>query len=103
MSTKDKIETPLSADIAFDTVTATPNGEKSTLAQEESIVGSENNSAWTSRAIDPELAAAIAAIPPERRKEIEKRVKRKLDFMMFPVLLIFYVLNYLVSTRPTCG
>lgn len=49
--------------------------------------------------IDPELAAAIAQISPERRIEIEKRLKLKLDFFLFPLLLAFYILNYLVSAR----
>lgn len=49
-----------------------------------------------SRNVDPDLALAIAQITPERRVEIEKRLKLKLDFFMFPLLLIFYILNYLV-------
>ena len=48
------------------------------------------------RNVDPDLALAIAQISPERRVEIEKKLKLKLDFFMFPLLLIFYILNYLV-------
>ena len=48
------------------------------------------------RNVDPDLALAIAQISPERRVELEKRVKIKLDCFMFPLLLCFYILNYLV-------
>lgn len=67
--------------------------------QEESIHASEQSQGvlYMHRGLDPELAAAIAQISPERRAELSKRVKLKLDTIMFPTLLLFYILNYLVS------
>ena len=46
--------------------------------------------------IDPDIVGVIANLTPERRAEIEKRVKLKIDCVLFPMLLIFYILNYLV-------
>jgi hypothetical protein len=43
------------------------------------------------------LARAAAAISPERRIVIEKRLVRKIDCYLFPMLLAFYILNYIVS------
>ncbi|KAK6365147.1 hypothetical protein LTS17_011625 [Exophiala oligosperma] len=65
--------------------------------QEESIHASEQSQGvlYMHRGLDPELAAAIAQISPERRAELSKRVKLKLDTIMFPTLLLFYILNYL--------
>lgn len=48
--------------------------------------------------LDPELAAIISGLSSERRVEIEKRVKLKIDLILFPMLLIFYILNYLVRS-----
>lgn len=48
--------------------------------------------------IAPGLLAAVEAISPEDRVKLEKRIKLKLDCIMFPTLLVFYILNYLVST-----
>ena len=88
MSAEPKVET-----------TTQPNMDmamKSADPQQGSVHGSEFESAWTPHGLDPELANAISQIPPERRAEIEKRVKRKLDFILFPTLLAFYILNYIV-------
>lgn len=43
------------------------------------------------------LARAAAAISPERRIVIEKRLVWKIDCFLFPMLLAFYILNYIVS------
>jgi hypothetical protein len=43
------------------------------------------------------LARAAAMISPERRIVIEKRLVRKIDCFLFPMLLAFYILNYIVS------
>jgi hypothetical protein len=43
------------------------------------------------------LARAAAMISPERRIVIEKRLVRKIDSFLFPMLLAFYILNYIVS------
>lgn len=43
------------------------------------------------------LARAAATINPERRIVIEKRLVRKIDCFLFPMLLAFYILNYIVS------
>ncbi|KAL1847648.1 hypothetical protein VTK73DRAFT_10307 [Phialemonium thermophilum] len=47
------------------------------------------------RHVDPEIVSIMAHMTPERRVEVEKKLKLKLDFFMFPVLLAFYILNYL--------
>jgi hypothetical protein len=47
--------------------------------------------------LDPEIAEIISSLTPERRAEIEKKVKLKIDLILFPMLLIFYILNYIVS------
>lgn len=88
MSIESKIETTVQP--AMDTAT------KSGDLQQASVHGSEFDSAWTPRGIDPELVAAVSQIPPGRRAEIEKRVRLKLDFILFPTLLAFYILNYIV-------
>ncbi|OAA60330.1 MFS transporter [Niveomyces insectorum RCEF 264] len=49
----------------------------------------------TARNVDPELLAAIAQISPERRAELEKKLKRKVDLILFPLMMAFYILNYL--------
>lgn len=90
----------MSTDGKIETLTAkatTINDLKSAGTHQTSIDGSETNATWVPRGADPELAAAIAQISPERRMEVEKRLLKKLDFIMFPVLLVFYILNYLVS------
>ena len=69
---------------------------KSAGLQHSSIHGSEVDAAGAPRGVEPELAAAIAHISPERRAAIEKKVKSKLDFILFPTLLAFYILNYIV-------
>jgi hypothetical protein len=51
--------------------------------------------------LDPEIAEIISSLTPERRAEIEKKVKLKIDLILFPMLLIFYILNYIVSD-PLC-
>jgi hypothetical protein len=48
--------------------------------------------------LEPEIAAIIATLTPERRAEIEKKLKLKIDLILFPMLLIFYILNYIVKT-----
>ncbi|KAK4937077.1 hypothetical protein LTR10_022200 [Elasticomyces elasticus] len=87
MSAEGKIETTTYPTVNMATKSADP--------QQASVHGSEFESAWAPRGLDPELATAISQISPERRAEIEKRVKRKLDFILFPTLLAFYILNYI--------
>lgn len=70
---------------------------KLALATEQSYNDAALDTLRMPAGIDPELAAAVAAIPPERRAEIEKRVKLKIDCFLFPMLLAFYILNYIVS------
>lgn len=49
--------------------------------------------------LDAETASIVASLTPERRQQIEKKLKLKIDFILFPMLLIFYILNYIVSFR----
>ncbi|EXJ84243.1 hypothetical protein A1O3_04910 [Capronia epimyces CBS 606.96] len=57
--------------------------------------GSELEVVWTNQGTDPGLAAMVAQMSPERRAQVEKKLKRKLDLVLFPTLLAFYILNYI--------
>lgn len=48
------------------------------------------------RGVDPDVIAIIAQMSPGRRADVEKKIKQKIDIYLFPMLLIFYILNYLV-------
>ena len=72
--------------------------KKAVMPQEHDIDSSVSTSTVFA-GVEPEVAAIIATLTPERRAEIEKRVKLKIDCFLFPMLLIFYILNYLVRRR----
>lgn len=83
---------------AADTTSATPphTGEKP-LATLHSTGASEMSQVLRLNQLDPEIAVIVAGLTPERRAEIEKKLKLKIDLILFPMLLIFYILNYIVS------
>lgn len=83
MSSQSKADTAMEASVET----------KSTLDQSTTDDGF---AIYATRGVDPELLAAIRRISPDRRIEIEKRVRRKIDSFLFPLLLIFYILNYIV-------
>lgn len=86
MASLSKTETALEPSVETESTTEHTAKEQSSTIQ-----------ASLTRGIDPELIAAVERISPERRVEIEKRLKRKIDCFLFPLLLIFYILNYIVS------
>ncbi|OAQ65878.1 MFS transporter [Pochonia chlamydosporia 170] len=84
MTSLSKTDTALEPSVETESTT-----EHTTKGQSTTIQAS------LTRGIDPELIAAVERISPERRVEIEKRLKRKIDCFLFPLLLIFYILNYI--------
>jgi hypothetical protein len=70
------------------------------LHQKHSVSAGDNISLPASIArngnVDPDIAAIISQLSPDRRAAIEKRVKLKIDCFLFPMLLAFYILNYIV-------
>jgi hypothetical protein len=37
----------------------------------------------------------IASLTPERRQELEKKLKRKIDWRLLPAVIIMYIMNYI--------
>ena len=60
-----------------------------TLGMNASIAEDDTSHTW--------LAREAAKISPERRIVIEKKLIRRIDSYLFPMLLAFYILNYIVS------
>jgi hypothetical protein len=73
-------------------------GEKLTTKLQSNDQSLANGAMLSLEKVDAEVAEFISALTPERRAEIEKKVKLKIDLILFPMLLIFYILNYIVST-----
>ena len=72
--------------------------EEKTGVKAHSYDGASTQGQMTSlNKLEPQIAAIIATLTPERRAEIEKKLKLKIDLILFPMLLIFYILNYIVS------
>ena len=78
----------------------TEDGVEPSVETKSMVDQTNQNATAMYSGIDPELVAAISSISPQRRAEIEKRVKLKIDLFLFPLLLIFYILNYLVRVCP---
>ncbi|GAM34208.1 hypothetical protein TCE0_015r01636 [Talaromyces pinophilus] len=51
--------------------------------------------AFITRNVEPDVVAIVSRMSQSRRSETEKRVKLKIDVFLFPLLLLFYILNYL--------
>ncbi|KUL88948.1 hypothetical protein ZTR_03405 [Talaromyces verruculosus] len=51
--------------------------------------------AFITRNVEPDVVAIVSRVSKSRRSETEKRVKLKIDMFLFPLLLLFYILNYL--------
>jgi len=37
----------------------------------------------------------VASLTPERREELEKALKRKIDWRLLPAVIIMYIMNYI--------
>lgn len=42
-----------------------------------------------------EVPALVAAMTPEYRAEAEKRMRRKIDTRLMPMIILMYIMNYL--------
>lgn len=57
--------------------------------------------AFITRNVEPDVVAIVSRMSKTQRSETEKRVKLKIDMFLFPLLLLFYILNYLVGISRT--
>jgi hypothetical protein len=87
-----KVEDVDEVEHTSDPAPETTKQDDSSGSADERVLPTSVVSEARSRLIAPEI---IRNLTPEQRDELERRLKRKIDWRLMPAIIIMYILNYI--------